>query len=786
MLRDRDVREGIGMLEAAMVERIASEAGVKPEQVGAAVQLLDKGATIPFVARYRKDVTGNLDEVQLERIAERNHYYTSLLQRRNSIVENVRKQGKLSPKLEEALRACLDKNELEDLYLPFKQKRRTKATAAREQGLEPLADFILQQEADERGLQAVAETFVSSEKGVADADAALEGAQFILAERVSLHAETRTLVRTRMLEDGRIHSVGTKLAENGKTKFETYYDFEEPLKSIPSHRFLALLRGVREGVLRMDILVDDEAVLNAIAAQFIRDPESEFAAPLREAIDDAYKRLLRPSIENEVLASVRKAADEHAIHVFRENAQNLLMAPPAGRMPVIGVDPGLRTGCKLAVIDDTGHFLEHATVFLQASDERVQEARTVLQEMLTKHGVKAVAIGNGTGSREAYAFVREVLREQGDRDAFAVLVNEAGASVYSASKIAREEFPDLDVTVRGAVSIARRLQDPLAELVKIDPKNIGVGQYQHDVNQKQLREGLERSVISCVNRVGVDLNTASVPLLRYVSGIQFGTAQNIVQFRTDNGGFRSREQLLEVDGMSVPPGDLIGKSEPLESIAWDALATEVLGRHALEDIKNELVRPGRDPRRKFRVPRFLEGVVHIKDLEVGMTRQGVVTNVTDFGAFIDIGVHHDGLVHLSEMASKFVHDPQRLVHVGQIVTVKVIAVDKEMPRISLSMKQVAAEKQAASGKRDRRRGRQEAQAKRAVGENPEGPRRDGRRSDRKRPANARHDRKPRRSGKGPDRQDRQSGGKPKTPATPDRMNTQLADQLEALKKSMGR
>jgi uncharacterized protein len=526
--------------------------------------------------------------------------------------------------------------------------------------------------------------------------------------------------------------------------------------------------------------------------------------------------LLRPSIENEVAAIVRKRADEHAIHVFRQNAENLLMVPPAGRMPVIGVDPGLRTGCKLAVIDDTGNVLEHATIFLQASEERVQEARDTLKSLLSRHGVKAVSVGNGTGSREASAFVREVLRDYEDKEAFAVLVNEAGASVYSASKIAREEFPDLDVTVRGAISIARRLQDPLAELVKIDPKNIGVGQYQHDVNQKQLREGLERSIVSCVNRVGVDLNTASVPLLRYVSGIQYGTAQNIVHFRKEHGGFRSREQLLDVEGigprvyeqcagflrvrdgdqpldstaihpeayplveqmvasLGVPVKDAIGQVDKLESIDWDAFKTDVLGSLSLHDIRDELARPGRDPRRKFQVPRFLDGVMDIKDLEPGMVMQGAVTNVTDFGAFVDVGVHHDGLVHLSEMAARFVRDPQRLVHVGQIVTVKVIKVDKELPRISLSMKAVAAERKEKEQQRGEG-GRRERSAKTAN-------------SGQERPRQAAR-------GKNGGSSKKRKGSKRDLPrskkpvpsgasAGSGRMNTQLADQLESLKKSMG-
>jgi protein Tex len=800
------------MLDPQVIEKISREVSVPPPQVSQTIDLFDGGATIPFVARYRKDVTGHLDEVQLEAIAERSAYYAAMGQRRASILDTIEKQGKLTDELRAAIENCDDKNALEDLYLPYKKQRRTKATVAREQGLEPLAEFLHEQVEGEKSIEEFAASFVSAEQNVASVEDALQGARHILAEKISMDADARSFVRTKMAEEGKLATYSTKVSEGQKTKYTAYYDYSEKLDAIPSHRLLAILRGVKESVLRMELLLDDEAVTAHLDSERIINGNSDYAPHIKLAVEDAYKRLIRPSIENEVVAQARKKAETQAIHVFRENAYSLLLAPPVGRLAVIGLDPGLKTGCKLAVIDDTGTFKENATLFLQASDDTVNEAKSLLKGLIKKYTVRSIAIGNGTGSREASAFVKEVLQELGDTEnkPFSLLVNEAGASIYSASKIAREEFPDLDVTVRGAISIARRLQDPLAELVRIEPKSIGVGQYQHDVNQKRLREGLHRTVVSCVNKVGVDLNTASVPLLRYVSGVQFGTAQNIVQYRTEHGAFKSRVELLDVDGIGpkvfeqcagflriqdggepldataihpeayetvrtmaasieASPKDLIGNGEVVKTLDLSVFESDTIGILALKDIKDELQKPGRDPRRKFEVPEFLEGVSDVKDLDEGMVLQGVVTNVTDFGAFVDVGVHQDGLVHLSELANRFVRDPREIVNVGDYIKVKVTSVDKETPRISLSIKALnpvsskARTKKPASDSSNREGDRQSSSRR------PQ-------RTDRPRQAstNAQSKRGKRRSEKPKKSKLREASKEP--------LNTQMADQLASLKE----
>lgn len=794
-----------------IVSRVADDVSVGKEKVAKAIELLNAGSTIPFIARYRKDATGQLDEVKLEEISERNQYYISMQQRRASILETIRKQEKLTPELEKIILDCWDKTALEDLYLPYKKQRRTKATVAREQGLEPLADFIMRQADGDTDLNTFAATFVNPEKDVADAASALEGARFVIAERLSVDAPVRAYVRDRMLEESRFAAHSTKLSEGKKTKYSTYYEFNEVLKKVVSHRLLAILRGVKEGLLRSEIVLDDESIQVGIGETIIRDASSPFAEQLRLAIEDSYKRLIRPSIENEVIGIARKKADDHAIKVFRDNAYKLLLAAPAGRIPVIGVDPGLRTGCKLAVIDTMGNYLECDTVHLQASEEAQQDARKKLAGLMTKHSAKAIAIGNGTGSREAHAYVKDVIASNESlNDGFCVLVNEAGASIYSASKIAREEFPELDVTIRGAISIARRLQDPLAELVKIEPRSVGVGQYQHDVNQKILRDGLHRTVVSCVNQVGVDLNTASVPLLRYVSGVQYGTAQHIVARRNEIGGFKNRKQLLDVDGIgpkvfeqcagflrinneenaldstSIHPEsydvveamaraldseskELIGNRDLLKKLDLEAFSTDAIGTHTLKDIISELRKPNRDPRKKFEVPEFVEGVESVKDLKVDMEVQGVVTNVTDFGAFVDIGVHQDGLVHLSQLANRFVRDPLEVVGVGDIVRVKVIGVDMDMPRISLSIKALLPPPAKKAPRK-------------AQGDSERKP--NGKAESRKRPERGKGSDKPRSSrpdkGKrGGKRRDKKPAAQPV--AAPESMNTQLADQLAGLK-----
>ena len=678
------------MIDSRCIDHIATEVRVSAQQVARTVTLLDGGATIPFIARYRKDMTGNLNEEQLEAIAARNRYYTELVMRRKTVLDAIEKQGKLDDALKEAIEGCMDKRLLEDLYAPHKKARRTKATVAREKGLEPLADFLAAQDATAEAIETKAESFVRADKAVNSVEEALEGARFILAERVALDLDTREMLRKRMRLEGKVVSKATANGEKAPGKFKQYLDFQEAAATIPSHRFLAIHRGVKEGLLRMELALDDDAIKATIREHFITATGTPYEAQWTLVVEDAYHRLLKPSIENEITQEIQERADREAIHVFRQNAENLLMSPPAGPIMVLGIDPGFKNGCKMAVVDAAGAFVESAVIHPHPPQSAVDEAEAVLLAMLQKHALSAIAVGNGTAARETNAFVRAALQKANLSDAFCVLVNEAGASVYSASKTAREEFPELDVTVRGAISIARRLQDPLAELVKIDPRHIGVGQYQHDVNQKRLREGLVMSVASCVNRIGVDLNTASAPLLQYVSGLKKDTAQKVVAKRSELGGFTNRRQLLEVDGigpsvfeqsagflrvhgdnpldrtgihpeaydivakiaarLNMSLGELTEKPKALDAVEWTEFQDDKIGELTLADIRTELVKPRRDPRKSFKAPNFLEGITEVGQLEDGMEAEGVVTNVTDFGAFVDIGVHQDGLVHLSELS----------------------------------------------------------------------------------------------------------------------------------------
>ncbi len=816
------------MIETSYVERIALEAAVRPEQAEAAVKLFDGDATIPFIARYRKDVTGNLDETKLEKILERRNYYIELIQRKVFILETVAKQEKLTEELRQQIEACNDRTALEDLYLPYKKTKRTKATVAREKGLEPLASILWAQDEAEGPAEARAEVFVEAEKGVNSVEEALEGARFIVAEQVSTDKDVRAALRDRMAAEGYVAAHATKNTEGKKTKFEMYYDFREPAGKIPSHRYLAIQRGVKDGALRMELELDDEAAAASIVERFLTAPDTSYAPHIRAAIEDAYKRLLRPSLEKEVTNSIRERADEEAIRVFRENAQNLLLAAPAGQIPVIGVDPGLRTGCKLAVVDATGTYRESATIYPAGGEAEAAKAEEVLLDLIQRHETIAVAIGNGTGAREAASFIRPLLPKTGRDNLFCVLVSEAGASVYSASKLAREEFPDLDVTIRGAISIARRLQDPLAELVKIDPRHIGVGQYQHDVNQKQLKQGLHRTVVSCVNHVGVNLNTASAQLLSYVSGIQAGVAKHIVARREEQGAFTDRQELLSVEGVgpktfeqcagflritgglnpldatgihpeayavcgqiaeacNVALPELIGNRAAIEGLDVTPFALGAIGRFTLQDICNELLKPGRDPRKEFRAPQFREGVETVNDLEAGMDLEGVVTNVTDFGAFVDIGVHQDGLVHLSELANRYIRDPHSVVKVGQIVKVRVIKVDKDMPRISLSIK---ALQPAPDATKRRRRHQSDGAEKAPSGAGAPAGERQGS-TGRQHAGGNHHDGAARRSagGKGQKRDDKRKKPQPARQKSQGhqeegKLNTLLADQLEALKDKL--
>ena len=689
----------------------------------ATVELLDEGSTVPFIARYRKEATGNLDEVQIRAIEEKLLYFRELVSRKETILASIQEQGKLTDELKARIEQTLEKSELEDLYLPYKPKRRTKAMIAREKGLEPLANYLWNQEPTGVPLETFAASFVNAEKGVASAEEALEGARHILAETISDDADIRKLLRHAMFEEGVIVSKMAVDAVDEQQKFKMYYDYREPVKAIPSHRMLAIRRGETENILYFVIELDPQRPLDIIKSKIHKQP-GDWTPQLNLAAEDAWKRLLNSSITSEIRLELKQRADTDAIQVFRENLQNVLLAPPAGQLAVLGLDPGIRTGCKIAVVDDTGKFLAHDVIYPFQPKNDVAGSERTLKGLIEKYNVRAISIGNGTASRETDALVRDFLRKEGLSSIFCVTVNESGASIYSASDIARQEFPDLDLTVRGAISIARRLQDPLAELVKLDPKSIGVGQYQHDVDQTHLHKSLEAVIESCVNRVGVDLNTASWALLRYVAGINERTAQKIVEFRNEHGRFRSRVQLTAVPGigpktfeqaagflrirqgdhpldmtavhpesyhvveqiaqnLKVPIEQLIQQPALLEKVDKSGLAA---GVYTLNDILEELRRPGRDPRDKFLAPSFKDDVKEISDLLVGMTLEGVVTNVTKFGAFVDVGVHQDGLVHISELSDRYVKEPGDVVKVGQIVKVHVLSADAKTKRIALSMK----------------------------------------------------------------------------------------------------
>jgi uncharacterized protein len=714
-------------LSPAILLHIAQKLNLPMRGLVAVIELLDDGGTVPFIARYRKEATGNLDEVQIRAIEEELAYFRELEDRRATILASILEQGKLTDELKARIETTLDKNELEDLYLPYKPKRRTKATIAREKGLEPLAQYLWAQKATETPLDALAATFVNAELGVATIDEALEGARHIVAEWISEDADLRKALRQFVFDEGVVVSRKMMDAVDEQGKYKMYYEYKEPAKTIPSHRMLAIRRGESENVLYFLIEVESERAV-AIMQRHILRQQGDWTKHLDLAIDDAWKRLLNSSIQGEIRLELKRRSDTEAIQVFRDNLYNLLLAPPAGALSVLGIDPGLRTGCKVAVVDQTGKLLEHDVLYLHTSKQGTTEAGPKLEALLRRHNVRAIAIGNGTASRETDAFVRGFLREKGIQDIFSVTVSESGASVYSASEIARQEFPDLDLTVRGAISIARRLQDPLSELVKVDPKSIGVGQYQHDVDQRQLADSLENVVESCVNRVGVDLNTSSWTLLRHVAGITERTALNIVSFRNEKGSFRSRMQVLEVQGVGpktfeqaagflrIRNGDnpldmtavhpesypvveqiaqsiktsvreIIQQPQLLEKVDRSQLSA---GSYTLDDILAELRKPGRDPRDKFVAPSFHEEVREISDVQAGMVLEGVVTNVTKFGAFVDIGVHQDGLVHISELSNRFIKEPSEAVKTGQIVKVKVLSVDTKARRIALSIKALSA------------------------------------------------------------------------------------------------
>ena len=711
---------------SSIVSIILEETGLKQAQVTNTINLLQEGSTVPFIARYRKEQTGELDEVQIRNIEERLAYFTELDARRQTILASIGEQGKLTPELKARIEATRQKTELEDLYLPYKPKRRTKATIARERGLEPLADLMADQELTTGSPLEAASPFVDPEKEVPTPEAALEGAGHILAERLADDADCRAMVRRLTWEQG---VMATRVVADKKeqvTKFEMYYDYQEPLKEIPSHRMLAMRRGEKEDVLRLSLQAPQPEIMAGLKHRLIKR-ESIFTPCLEAVAEDAYKRLVAPSIEVELRLQSKEQADETAIAVFAKNLGNLLLAPPAGGRRVLGIDPGLRTGSKLAAVDETGRFLEHVTIYPHTGAGRVGQAREDLLRLVNNHGIEMIAIGNGTAGREMELFVKETLAAAG-KHLPVVMVSEAGASVYSASEIAREEFPELDLTVRGAISIARRLQDPLAELVKVDPKSIGVGQYQHDVSQSMLKKSLDDVVESSVNYVGVDLNTASWALLSYVAGVGPALGKAISKYRDENGPFPSRKALMKVprfgakafeqsagfmrirggkhplDNTAVHPeryplveqmaadlkvglDQLVNNPDLAAKIDLKKYVSDTVGLPTLLDILEELKKPGRDPRKQFETADFRDDIREIGDLQEGMILQGVVTNVTAFGAFVDIGVHQDGLVHVSHLANRFVKDPNDAVQVGQVVKVKVLSADPQRKRIALSIKE---------------------------------------------------------------------------------------------------
>ena len=710
-----------------ILKTLQTELNIKYSQAEAAVKLIDEGNTIPFIARYRKEATGSLNDEVLRALDERLRYLRNLEEKKEQVISSIRDQEKLTPELEEQIRAAATMVAVDDLYRPYRPKRRTRAMIAKEKGLEPLADLIALQRLEEPAKKA-AEAYVSEEKGVADSGEALAGAMDILAERISDNAQYRTYIRRATADQGTIQASAKD--PEAKSVYEHYYAYEEPVRKCAGHRVLALNRGEAEKYLTVKILAPEEVIMRYLDKQVVTRDNPNTALVLRAAMQDSYKRLIAPAIEREIRADLTEKAQEGAIRVFAKNLEQLLMQPPITGQTVLGWDPAFRTGCKLVVVDGTGKVLDTVIIYPTAPQNKVAEAKETLKRLISRYHITLISLGNGTASRESEQVIVELLKEIPEPVQY-VIVNEAGASVYSASKLATEEFPQFDVGQRSAVSIARRLQDPLAELVKIDPRSIGVGQYQHDMNQKYLSETLQGVVEDCVNKVGVDLNTASASLLEYVSGISRTTAKNIVAYREENGAFTDRRQLLKVpklgpkafeqcagflrisggdnplDGTSVHPESYRAAEALLNQLGFDLkeltrggipglgrkagnlkkLAEQLeIGEITLKDIVSELEKPGRDPRDEMPKPILRTDVLEMKDLKPGMVLKGTVRNVIDFGAFVDIGVHQDGLVHVSQMTERYIKHPLEAVSVGDIVEVKVLSVDLEKKRISLTMK----------------------------------------------------------------------------------------------------
>ncbi|MCC5919819.1 MAG: RNA-binding transcriptional accessory protein [Cyclobacteriaceae bacterium] len=702
-------------------QKIAELLSLRAANVGAVIGLLEEGGTVPFIARYRKEQTGSLDEVEITSIRDQWERLQELDKRRESVIKSIEEQGKLTPELEKQIMEAETMTKLEDLYLPYKKKRKTRAMKAKEKGLEPLADLMMAQGGDTP--EEAAAAFVNEEMEVSSVEEALAGARDIIAESINENAELREQLRGFFFEDAILTAKVMKGKEEEGQKYKDYFEYSKRVKDIPSHQMLALRRGEKELILMLDVSPDGDTAVSKIEGKVLNG-NSPWQSQIAEASSDAWKRLIKPSLETELRMESKKGADNEAINVFKDNLRQLLLMAPLGEKAVLAIDPGMRTGCKVTALNQQGKLLEDTVIYPNKPQSKIAESAAMIKHLVEKHHIEAIAVGNGTGGRETEQFVRSI----GLPSSVAVmLVNESGASVYSASEVAREEFPDHDLTVRGAVSIGRRLMDPLAELVKIDPKSIGVGQYQHDVDQAQLKKSLDETVESCVNAVGVDINTASKELLTYVAGLGPSLAKNIVKYRDENGAFRKKEDLKKVsrlgdkayeqaagfirisnaenplDSSAVHPESfhvvekmaedlrvdiqtLTSKKDLLQTIQLSKYVNDQIGLPTLKDIMKELEKPGRDPRDTFEAFSFSEGVMSPEDLRVGMELPGIVTNITKFGAFVDVGVHQDGLVHVSEMANRFISDPAEVVKVNQKVNVRVLEVDLNRKRIALSMK----------------------------------------------------------------------------------------------------
>ena len=725
------------MIITSISQIIAQEFSLTPYKVDNCLELWLDGSTVPFIARYRKEKTGNLDEIQLRNIIDRYIYLTELIKRKEVILKEIAAQKHLTKDLKLKIDQCFDKTELEDLYAPYKPKRRTRATLAKEKGLEPLGSLIESLNSatkTSQSLKEIASKYVNPEQGVNTVKDALSGASDILAETISDKADLKAYLREFFFQTGVFVSQVKKDYPEGSTKYEMYRDYQYSVRKIPPHNILALYRGEAEKILTVNVVVDEAQVMAYLESQEIHTSNPEIRDFYRAMLKDSFNRLLKPALIREIRSDRKNYADRESIKTFETNLRNLLLAPPGGMKPTMAIDPGFRTGCKVAILSETGQFLEYEAIFPHSGAAKKQEAEAIVLKLINKYQIQLIAIGNGTASRESDRFISEVIKSL-DHPPIKVIVNESGASIYSASNLARQEFPDLDVTVKGAISIGRRLQDPLAELVKIDPKSIGVGQYQHDVDQKLLQKKLEETVESCVNYVGVDLNTASQTLLQFISGITPTIANNIVTYRNQQKLFKNRRELLKVPKLgaktfeqcagflrirngdnpldntavhpesypvvrqiakhlqiAIPDINQVQEAErkvmikKLESVDLKQFVTDTVGILTLEDVIQELEKPGRDPREEFQYATFQEAITEISDLKIGMKLEGIVTNVVNFGAFVDIGVHQDGLVHISQLANHFVEDPKQIIHVGQIVKVQVLEIDEKLRRISLSMK----------------------------------------------------------------------------------------------------